>query len=343
MSSVLVDQAELARIEQNLLWARYLLEGDLLVNLLSHPIRNTLIEVQVADLISQVDQLHRACVAVRQNLFGVETSLTQNHNFLSAQITQNIGSIAAAAFALVPTQAKVTAQTPEHSYTSNSIHDLAMKLDVVESAESPRVRIDMNQSKGYRNFVVYIPGIQNLGLPNANPLDIASSVAEFTGKPNSAETAVRQAMKLSGIGEVPTDRVTLVGHSLGGLIASQLANDKKLNVSAVVTFGSPNEQIDIPKHIPVLNVVHENDPVTYLDGINNTGQKVGTEVQYDWVSHSDAVERRSLIPSHMMLAYEQSSIAIDRSQADSLDAVKNALRDAYGDGKVELRYFEIGR
>lgn len=345
MSRIVADQDELQRIAFNLNAAKLLLEADLLANLLTHPVRNALIELQLLDLITQVEQLHRDCLLVQENLFGIESSLAQNHNFLAADITQALGSVAAAALSPVSQQARITHSTPvTQSYTSNRISDLAEKLQQTYLGDKPRVRIDLNHSQGYRQFTIYIPGVQNFGIPNRNPFDVASASREFTNQSNSALRAVQLAMQQIGVGQQSGDRVLLVGHSLGGLIASNLAKSQNYKVSAVVTFGSLNDQVEVPKSIPQLNVVHTNDPVTWLDGVSNQGVKVGTDrTQFDWQVVSPDVSTNSSVASHDLESYRETSVAIDRSQSSDLDPLKNALHQALGDGKVEIRYYEVER
>lgn len=345
MSRILADQDELQRIAFNLNAAKLLLEADLLVNLITHPVRNALIELQLLDLINQVQQLHRDCLLVQENLFSTEASIAQNHNFLTADIAKVAAAIGATALGAVSQQARITTITPPvASYTANRISDLATKLKQTYLGGEPRVRIDLNNSNGYRQFTVFIPGVQNFGLPTRNPFDVASVAREFTGQPNSAARAVELAMQRSGIGNQPTDRVVLVGHSLGGLIASTIAKQGKYHVNAVVTFGSLNDQVDLPKHIPQLNVVHQGDPVAKLDGVSNEGPKLGSDHnQFDWVSQTPEVDVNGWLTSHDLDAYRETSEQIDRSQARDLDPVKNALHQALGDGKVEIRYYEVER
>jgi len=345
VSRIQADEDELQRIAFNLNAAKLLLQGDLWLNLLTHPLRNALIELQLLDLINQVEKLHRDCLLVQENLFHTEASLAQNHNFLTAQLMQSASTLVAGAFAFVGTSARITqSSAPIYSYTRNHIADLAVKLQQTYLGVTPRVRIDLNTSNGYRQFTVYIPGVQNFGVPNNNPFDLASAANEFKANPNSAENAVRLAMRASQIGSLPTDRVVLVGHSLGGLVASNLARDKSLNVNALVTFGSLNEQVAVPKHIPQINVVHPTDPVTVLDGVTNEGPKVGTQHrQFDWVEPTPEIETNSNWPSHDLETYRVTGLNIDQSQSTDLDAVKNALHTALGDGKVEIRYYEVER
>lgn len=345
MSRIQADEDELQRIAFNLNAAKLLLQGNLLVNLLTHPVRNLLIEVQLLDLINQVEKLHRDCLLVQENLFQTEASISQNHNFLTAKLAQTASTLVAGAFSFVATEARITGSSaPIYSHTRNHISDLAMKLQQTYQGVTPRIRVDLNTSNGYRQFTVYIPGVQNFGVPNRNPFDVASAANEFKSLGNSAERAVRLAMNASQIGSLPTDRVVLVGHSLGGLIASNLARDSNLKVNALVTFGSLNEQVEVPGHIPQLNVVHPTDPVTMLDGISNQGPKVATDHrQFDWVEPTPEVESNGKLPSHDLETYRVTGINIDRSQATELDAVKNALHQALGDSKVEIRYYEVER
>ncbi|MFM6979902.1 MAG: lipase family protein [Micrococcales bacterium] len=343
MSKVTADQDELTRIANNLSMAKLLLEGDLLLNLVTHPARNALIEIQLLDLIYQVDELYRDCTQVQHNLFATETTLDQNHKFLTADLMQNLAQVSALAFTAVGTTANIKAQPAfTSSVSSNHFEALVQRLQSTALGDVARVRIDLNQSQGYRQFTIYIPGIQNLGIPNRNPFDLASSVAEFTGKHNSAEQAVKLAIQQSQIGRYPTDRVILVGHSLGGLIVNRLSNDPNLKVNGVVTFGSPNDQIDVPESIPTLNLTHIDDPITRLDGIVGSGQRLGSDVQFDNSSIAPESDK-GVIHSHDLSSYQKTAAQLDFSQDQKLDAIKDVLHTALGDGELKVQYYEIRR
>lgn len=339
----MVDEGEIHRVANSLGLAKVLLEGDLLLNLVTHPLRNAVIELQLLDLINQVDCLQRDLLVVAQNLFGIETTITQNHRFLMADLTKAAAQVASNAFSLVGTTATLTGVETYSTYSRNTLSDLAIKLEATYQGANPRVRIDLNQSNGWRQFTVYIPGIQNIGLSNNNPFDIASSVAEFTGKPNSAEQAVLLAMKQSGIGEVPGDHVLFVGHSLGGMIAANLARSNQYQVSGVITFGSPNDQIDVPKHIPQLNLVHYEDSVTTLDGISYSGQKADSEVQFDYLSNTPGTDSNQPGWSHNLKSYEQTAKQLDAENNPQFEKIRQMLQTTAGDGSIASRYYSVSR
>ena len=78
------------------------------------------------------------------------------------------------------------------------------------------------------------------------------------------EKAVQSALEQSE-DYTAGDPVMLSGFSLGGITAGNLAADsdfaRKFNVQAVVTAGSPLDDIDIPSNVSVLSLEHNTDPV----------------------------------------------------------------------------------
>ncbi|MDO4792312.1 MAG: hypothetical protein Q3999_07515 [Buchananella hordeovulneris] len=118
---------------------------------------------------------------------------------------------------------------------------------------------------------VYIPGT-NAFLPGtSSPLGMESNLDLIAGRRGHAETAVAAALEAAGVG--PGEKVTLVGHSQGGMTALALAADpifqQRYNVSNVVAFGAPIATEPLPAHINVIAVENTQDPVSALDGRAN--------------------------------------------------------------------------
>src|SRR5436190_30255 len=82
------------------------------------------------------------------------------------------------------------------------------------------------------------------------------------GRPTGYAEGVRSALAAAGAGA--GEPVLLVGHSLGGMVAAELARDPQLTVAGVVTAGSPVGAT--PEGIPVLSLENRGDVVPLLSG-----------------------------------------------------------------------------
>lgn len=144
------------------------------------------------------------------------------------------------------------------------------------TAKSPGVLIaTMPTTDGRTRHVVSIPGTQpslRLDRPTgaaASPATLAVAYAlqreqDAVRDASGLARAVAEAMSRGGVG--PDDEVLLVGHSLGGMSAAEVATTGKFNVRGVFTVGSPIAAYPVPDDIPVLAVEHIGDPVPALAG-----------------------------------------------------------------------------
>ena len=120
----------------------------------------------------------------------------------------------------------------------------------------------------------YIVEIRGLKMDSVGSNDGASTFEAFTRSGSPLELAVRRAMDEAGIR--PGDRVLLVGHSQGGIVASRVAMSDP-RVTDVVTMGSPTDHLPIPARIPSLHLVNDADIVPTLDvrnGDTSSGDRV---------------------------------------------------------------------
>lgn len=118
-------------------------------------------------------------------------------------------------------------------------------------------------------YVVQLPGMQTYGSAS-HPIDLPGAVAAVSSASAAYDKAVVKAMQYAG---VPNGaEVMLVGHSLGGIAAMNLAGNRMFNgeyvrVTHVITAGSPVSAKTVVRGsgTRVLEIENLNDIVPHLD------------------------------------------------------------------------------
>lgn len=124
---------------------------------------------------------------------------------------------------------------------------------------------------GTKSHIVLIPGTQDWQDGTDNPFNVRAAVAAGAGQQTDVALMVKEAMRQAGIAE--GDAVMLIGHSLGGLEAGNLAADpefrRQYKIQSVVAFGASIVNRDIPGPTSVLQYVTDsrNEPVVGASGI----------------------------------------------------------------------------
>lgn len=151
--------------------------------------------------------------------------------------------------------------------------DLYDNADHKAHLEVQRV-VDPATGKGA--WTVLVPGTSTWSWNADNPFDLTGNLAAQGGQVSGGETAViaavKQAMAAEGVAG-KGEPVMVIGHSQGGIVAANVARRQGtgLNVTRVVTFGSPVGHLPPPTGTQMLNVENTKDPVARLDG-TATGQ-----------------------------------------------------------------------
>ncbi|KRE42343.1 alpha/beta fold hydrolase [Knoellia sp. Soil729] len=139
-----------------------------------------------------------------------------------------------------------------------------------------RVRVvELPAADGTTTWVLQVPGTHAPGLQGwfeggEVPMDWPANVSLMLRATSASKVAAAKALDLAQAGRGrPGDRVVIVGHSQGGIVAAALASDPSFTaehrVSHVVTAGSPIDAFPIPDSTSVLSVQHTNDAVPMLD------------------------------------------------------------------------------
>lgn len=171
-------------------------------------------------------------------------------------------------------------------------------------------------ASGEGHWVVAIPGTYDWTLDSRHGLDATGNLLAAAGKPTAVTpgilSALRQAQKAEGVlgkGEP----VMLVGHSQGGMLAHNIARDKKaqkeFNIKNITTFGSPvgRSKPGVTAdgtQVQELNIEMKSDLVPQLDGaatgdgdpgrsrvvINDRHAMVGTKGEYEAIGPHDVLQ-----------------------------------------------------
>lgn len=117
---------------------------------------------------------------------------------------------------------------------------------------------------GERRYVAYVKGTQN-SVPwqagEAEPWDMKSNVELYRGHTSASYQATLDA--LASAGAEPGDRVDVVAHSQGGMIAARLAMESEFEVSMQMTAGSPQEPT-LGDDQTLIQLRHSDDVVSAL-------------------------------------------------------------------------------
>src|SRR5262249_31927110 len=118
---------------------------------------------------------------------------------------------------------------------------------------------------GSRSYIVDIPGTKDWhvmpGLHEGPLNDLGTNLHAMGGQSAAYEQGVAEALREAGAG--PGDPVMLVGHSQGGIVATDAADhfvtSGQFNVTHVVTLGAPVGRLAVPDSVTMLSVENRND------------------------------------------------------------------------------------
>ena len=194
----------------------------------------------------------------------------------------------------------------------------------VESLGSEgRVRVvELPAADGTTTWVVQVPGTHGSWFEGGRvPMDWPANVSLMLAATSASSVAAATALDRAQAGRAgPGDRVVLVGHSQGGIVAAALASDpgfrRRHRVTHVVAAGSPIDQFPIPAATEVLSLQHRGDPVHVLDVSPPPDRASWTTVLATPVGA--APTRRRPLAAHDLSGYRATAAAADRSNDVSL-------------------------
>ena len=330
---------EVERVRSALLFSIELLAVEAVAIVLLTPIGLGQLLSRLAPILFRLRHLVLACEQTLANYAGVEAKLAGEFSDDRFSVGELVAA-SAVATGVFGSPVAWTKRLPsgQVALAPNSLEQIGARLRVLSDARHPVIRVEEYQTGGAANrFIVYLPGTQNLGASNSNPLDMRSNLQLLAGQSSAASRAVDIAIRRAGVG--PSDQVMLVGYSQGGLIATHLAKQSlagKLDyrVTQLVTVGSPigaNSPVSLPS---VLSIENESDFVPHLDLISNPKSPNWLTLEKDLAGNP--------IEAHEMATYMQIMREIESSgEVASKDKVQSIVGFATGPAKVS--YFQLGQ
>ncbi len=204
--------------------------------------------------------------------------------------------------------------------------DLASRIPAAVSGGA-QVRVERYGPAGSAAWVVYIGGTAEWSLGvTREPWDLSSNVAAVAEEGAGSYRAVLEAMREAGV--QPADPVVQVGHSQGGLVASQLAASGEFNTVMIATFGAPNGQVDVPAGLHAVAVEHSDDIVPALGGVG--GRDEDRLVVRREVFATEPVPVDLALPAHALSAYRETARLMDASPEPRLREFRSALETVLG-------------
>lgn len=331
------SEAELLRIRAVLIHSAQLLSIESIALAIFTPLTVATLMAKVGPLVLR---LQRLIFGFDQAIFGYASAegklVTEFNDFRISPSELAAGSIVATGILANPSVWVRAKGSSQAVLAPESLVQLTSRMRVLSDANQPVVRIEKYFDGGSNKFVVYVPGTQAISA-STNPLDMRSNLQLLAGQQSASSRAVDMAIRKAGA--KAGDRVMLVGHSQGGLIAVDLAKRSKAglldySVEEVVTFGSPvgsNSAEALPE---VLSVENKVDFVPQFDLISNPKAE-------NWLT----LERNVFgdpISAHRMESYGAiiSDIALSGEFAN--DSVWQAI-EQFATGKGEVSFFELGQ
>jgi pimeloyl-ACP methyl ester carboxylesterase len=185
---------------------------------------------------------------------------------------------------------------------------------------SERVRIDRFETASGPRFEVYLAGTDFAAGPD-NPWWVGANTEMLASGASQSMSAAESALGYAGV--TGTTPIVLTGHSQGGAIALAIANSGRYSVEAVFTAGTPAGLVESPANVPIVHVVHPEDPVPALGGVIRG--TAGTT----WIVHTEP--RATGTEAHLAKNYQQSLGRVERVRDPGLLTLEERLRiDGHG-------------
>ena len=283
------------------------------------PIKLAHLAIRLPAVVTRLRRLITACEAMLERITATE-------NRLLAGMALDIGITTG--LILNPPVRISTAIEVGRTKAPANLTSIAERMKMLDNRGSPTIRIEK-----YANAAIaFVPGTRTGSFGwTSNPMDMKTNLQQMSGRRSNVEIGLGKALAAAGV--KPSDRVMLVGHSQGGLVAISAAEHSKTadfpyNVEKVITFGSPVGS-NYPKSLPqVVSVENKYDLVPVLDG--KTNPRVS-----NWLTLEGEVPGNP-VSAHLMESYRQIASEID--QSGKLPEIF-----ALGEESAEVSYFELSQ
>ena len=351
--SVRASRAELDRVAACVEAAKFaLLEQLNLPHWVGAPVAHTiagqgLFAFELPGFIDRLSALQHGCVVAGEQYFGLERSLA--HEMADAAAAQipglatGLGAVAPSAGLFREGEISITRTgfaggiSPPHS-----VVELAQRLQRTSTDGDLGQVAEFRLERFGQRVIVYVPGTKAWSpVAGENPLDLTSNVRAIS--PQTANQAASQRALLAALAAANVgvgDRVLLVGHSQGGIIAANIAAQAhEFQVEGLVTFGSPIAGVEVAPDTNVLALEHTNDPVPQLDGGANP-------IRENWVTvteHKALRPGESLVGVHDLVGYVPLAAEVDAAQQVRLQGLLNKIRAFAGFDPGRAEWFAARR
>lgn len=223
---------------------------------------------------------------------------------------------------------------------------LQHRNDLAKGDQQGQISVrEVTHADGSRSFIVDIPGTKDwhpVPLQQHEKLnDLGTNLRAMGGEETAYQQGITEALQRAGAG--PDDPVMLVGHSQGGIVAAQTAADLtdsgELNVTHVVTAGSPVGHIDMPDGVQMLSLENNHDITPRLDATDNPDRPNHVTVTFD-TQHGAIGENHAIGASYLPAA-----ATLDDSTDPSVQAYRDSAATFFpaGDATVTAHQYEIER
>jgi hypothetical protein len=287
---------------------------------------NPVLPAAVRVLVSSVDDIAAGATAVP---FPVSFVLGDQGAGLLGVTTSAAGALAVARPLGLLRETPVTvarAGRPVPASPPVGFGDLAARIPAAARG-APQVRVERYGPAEAGAWVVYIGGTAEWS-PGVTdePWDLSSNVAAIAEQGAGSYRSVVAAMREAGV--QPADPVLQVGHSQGGLVASQVAASGEFNTVMIATFGAPNGQVAVPDGLQFVAIEHSDDLVPALGGVaDRTTDRVVVRRE---VFASEPVPRDQALPAHALAAYRVTGRLMDASPEPRLRNFRAAMATMLG-------------
>jgi hypothetical protein len=317
---LLSSKAEVERIRTSLVLTAEVLAAQLIVDAVqASPIKLAHLAIRLPAVVTRMRRLIVACEAMLDRIATAE-------NRLLAGMALDIG-VGAGLVISPPVQVSAGLEVGKTKAPAN-LATIAERMTQLQNRGLPSIRVERYAD----SVIAYLPGTRSGSFGwTGNPMDMTTNLQAIAGRRNNVELGLQSALAAAGVR--PNDRVMLVGHSQGGLVAIAAAHHSKagsfpFQIEKVITFGSP-VGANYPETLPkVLSVENRFDLVPNLDRKRNPQSP-------NWLTLAGNVVADP-ISAHRMEAYQQISTQIDRtgSAADFLN---------FNSGEASVTYFELSQ
>ncbi len=194
---------------------------------------------------------------------------------------------------------------------------------------------------GESRYVAYVKGTQESApwrAGGAEPWDMKSNTELYQGRRSASYRATLDALAAAGVRA--GDRVDVVAHSQGGMIAARLAMEGDVDVAMQITAGSPQEPT-LTDEQTLIQLRHSDDVVSAL-AAGGSAEGTGSPFSFTASRVGDPHDgfQDLTLETHGLESYRETAALVDASddpRAEALDGYWAELADAVRVERTEFR------